>query len=169
MFVSEQSQMDGGRKMEHRGHIGYEVRTLNNLLMRNMEAYLKQQDITVMQAWIIGCLYHHPDQDIFQRDLESEFSISRSTATNILQLMVRRGFLTREPVDYDDRLKKLCLTQKGRQVHEQLASHFPQLEQLLRRGISEEDLAVFHRVILCMKQNLEEITGLAGKEGTEFL
>lgn len=152
--------------MEHRGHIGYEVRTLNNLLVRNMEAKLKACDVTVMQGWIIGYLYHRPTQDVFQRDLEAEFFITRSTATSILQLMVRRGFLTREPVLYDDRLKKLRLTDKGRRLHEDAIAELPRMEQMLCRGIPEADLAIFHRVIGQLRANLEETAGIPGREDT---
>ena len=35
---------------------------------------------------------------MFQRDVEAEFNIRRSTATGILQLMEKNGFLLREPV-----------------------------------------------------------------------
>ena len=32
---------------------------------------------------------------VFQRDIEREFSITRSTVTNILQLMERKGYIQR--------------------------------------------------------------------------
>lgn len=42
---------------------------------------------------------------IFQKDLETEFCIGRSTVTNILNLMEKKGFVRRESVSYDARLK----------------------------------------------------------------
>ena len=41
----------------------------------------------MMQSWIIRFLYEHSEEDIYQRDIEAEFSIARSTATGILKLM----------------------------------------------------------------------------------
>ena len=35
---------------------------------------------------------------MFQRDIEREFSITRSTVTNILQLMERKGYIERRSV-----------------------------------------------------------------------
>lgn len=150
--------------MEHRRHIGYEVRTLNNLLVRQMESRLKKCDLTVMQTWIIGYIYKNDDKDIFQRDLEAEFSITRSTATSILQLMVRRGFITRQAVPYDDRLKKLCLTEKSRLMHEEALAYFPRMEKMLCAGIAEEDLKTFYRVVAKLKSNLEETVGASDRE-----
>ena len=80
--------------------------------------------------------------------------------------MVRRGFLTREPVAYDDRLKKLCLTEKSRRLHEEAMADVPRLEQVLCRDIPEEDLQIFHRVLNRLKANLEQEAGISGREET---
>ena len=62
---------------------------------------------TMMQKMFLGYLEVHEDQPVFQRDLESAFHIRRSTATGILQIMVRDGLIVREPVEGDARLKRL--------------------------------------------------------------
>ena len=43
---------------------------------------------------------------MFQRDVEQVFSLSRSTATGILQQLEEKGLLRRESVPSDARLKK---------------------------------------------------------------
>jgi len=65
---------------------------------------------TMMQKMFLGYLEVHEDQPVFQKDLESAFHIRRSTATGILQIMVRDGLIVREPVEGDARLKRLVLT-----------------------------------------------------------
>ena len=57
-------------------------------------------------------LYRHREEQVFQRDIEREFSITRSTVTNILQLMERKGYIERRSVPQDARLKKLVLTEE---------------------------------------------------------
>ena len=49
-------------------------------------------------------------------DLEKEFDITRSTASKNVDLLVENGFIVREQVDYDARLKKLVLTEKAKEV-----------------------------------------------------
>lgn len=73
-------------------HIGGELKQVSNLLKRRLDAHMAQaglEPLTGMQGWIIGYLADRPDQDVFQRDIEQEFEIRRSTATGILQLMER--------------------------------------------------------------------------------
>ena len=70
--------------------MGKEIRSLDNMLMRNLFCQVKKfglDEMTVMHGWIIGFLYNNRDRDIFQKDVETEFSIGRSTVTNILKLM----------------------------------------------------------------------------------
>ena len=70
--------------------IGYEVRTLDNLLFRMLLAYSAKagmDELTMMHGWIIGYLYDNREKEIYQKDLEKKFSISRSTVTNILKRM----------------------------------------------------------------------------------
>ena len=77
-------------KVEYRDHIGFENKRLENEIHSRMTAYraaMGGEELTMMQSWIIRFLYEHSEEDIYQRDIEAEFSIARSTATGILKLM----------------------------------------------------------------------------------
>ncbi len=87
--------------MDHPKTIGYEIKNLSNLVKRRIIEETSKSNLdglTGMQGWIIGYVYRHSDHnDVFQRDLEKEFNIRRSTATGILQLMEKNGLINREP------------------------------------------------------------------------
>ena len=103
-------------KVEYRDHIGFENKRLENEIHSRMTAYraaMGGEELTMMQSWIIRFLYEHSEEDIYQRDIEAEFSIARSTATGILKLMEKRGYIRRVSVERDARLKKLELTEVG--------------------------------------------------------
>ena len=90
--------------------IGHELRTLDNILSRNLMAAARERgvdELTAMHGWILGYLCRNEHKDIFQKDIEAEFKICRSTVTNILKLMEKKGYIKRESVPYDARLKKL--------------------------------------------------------------
>ena len=103
--------------------VGFEIKTVHNLLKRDFESlpiHKEMKNITAMQKWIIGYLSDNDKKDIFQRDLEEEFSVRRSTATGILQLMEKNNLIKREPVSYDARLKKIVLTQKALDIQNEI-------------------------------------------------
>ena len=78
--------------------IAFMVHNLDKKINRRLVAYgaaLGIDDVTIMNGWIIGYLYDHQDQDTYQRDIEAEFSIARSTVTGIIQVMEKKGFIKR--------------------------------------------------------------------------
>lgn len=138
--------------------IGIELRSLNNLIMRYMENYCNKKridSITGTNGWIIGYIAHNKDKDIFQKDLEKEFSITRSTASKVINLMVQKGLVERQSVDYDARLKKLVLTKNALDICNIMKADGKKLEDKLIKGISQEELDCFYSCIQKMKHNLE--------------
>lgn len=143
------------RRREER--IGFEIRKLDHMLGRNMQSHVRAagiDEVTIMHGWIIRYLYMNRDRDVFQRDIEQYFSIGRSTVTNIIQLMERKGFIARESVEHDARLKKVILTEKGIQNHEMLENLIENLDAGLAEGITDEEFTVFYSVIEKLKENL---------------
>lgn len=144
------------RKREER--IGFEIRRLDHMLTRNLQARVKAagiDEVTLMHGWIIRYLYTNRDKDVFQKDMEQYFSIGRSTVTNIIQLMEKKGFIVRLSVEYDARLKKVVLTEKGVRNHEMLENLIDHLDTRLVEGITDEELSVFYSVIEKLTGNLK--------------
>ena len=147
--------------MEKKENVGYKIRLLHNQLHKRMEYNKKQSeaetgDLTRMQRFTIGYLHHNTDRDIYQKDLEAEFAISRATASNMLAVMERKGLIKRESVEHDARLKKLVLTEKAKQMNRQVEQAILETERLLTKGMSENDKRNLHRYLDQMIQNLVE-------------
>ncbi len=137
--------------------IGFEIRRLDHMLGRNMQAHVRAagiDEVTLMHGWIIRYLYTNQDKDVFQKDIEQYFSIGRSTVTNIIQLMERKGYIARESVEHDARLKKVVLTETGIRNQEMLEDLVESLDTRLVDGITDEELYVFYSVIEKLKRNL---------------
>ncbi|WP_309123132.1 MarR family transcriptional regulator [Paenibacillus sp.] len=139
--------------------IGFELKTLANLIKRNLDECFSEDagedGLTGMQGWIIGYVVACADRAVFQRDLEKQFNIRRATVTGMLQGMERNGLIVREPVAYDARLKKITLTPKAREIHEKNVQRFIDFETKLRNGLSEEEIASFFAIAEKLKKNLE--------------
>ena len=137
--------------------IGSELGMLSNLLKRQMacQSHGKEIDhVTGMQGMIIHYLAV-ADDDRFQKDVETQFQLRRSTATGILQLMEQHGLLRREPVPHDGRLKRLVLTDKALALDARIVQKIRSTEELMREGISADDLATWFCVCGKIRANLE--------------
>ena len=140
-------------------HLGLEVHRLERLMTRQRGCSAAHQDAdrqTGMHGYLIRYLYENQERDVFQRDIEKAFSISRSMVTVTLQLMEKNGLIRRESVVQDARLKRIVLTQKARDLHRQIEADILAFESNLARGISEEEQEVFLRVAKKMQENLRE-------------
>ena len=144
-------------QLEEKKRMGHEMKVVTNLMKRNIaqsSAFTHLEHMTGTQGWVIKYLFDHRDEAIFQRDLETEFSVRRSTITGIIQLMEKNGLIIRESVENDARLKKLVLTEKAIQLHHMVEETLEEFNQNLCDGITEEEKEVFFRVMDKMKDNL---------------
>lgn len=140
-------------------HLGMEIRRLSKMMMReHVQSALHQyaDRLTGMHGYLIHYLYDNREHDIFQRDIEKQFSIGRSTVTETLQLMEKNGLIVRESVPQDARLKRIVLTQKALDLHMQIEEDIAQFEMRLTDGITEEERALFLKLCEKMRQNLEK-------------
>lgn len=143
--------------MPYRRTIGFELRTLNNMIHRQIlgsKNIRYVNELTCATGWIIGFLAYNIDSDVFQRDIEKEFTIRRSTASKCLSLMEQNGLLKREPVDYDARLKKLVLTDRALELNELVERDMQEIEEKIEEGLTEEEISTLLNIINKIKKNL---------------
>lgn len=138
--------------------IGNEIRVLSNMIHReisNSPGMKKVERVTGTNAWIIGYIAQQGTRDVFQRDLEQKFGITRSTASKVVNLMVQKGLIVREKVPGDARLKKLVLTERSLEMLDVMDKEFQSLEDALAGGFSKEELDQFFGYIHRMKNNIK--------------
>lgn len=128
--------------------IGYEIRVLNNTIRNSINSIKLNKAIesnphtTRLHAWVIGFVFHSKNP-VYQKDIETEFQIKRSTASTLLASMEKNGLITRRSVDHDARLKQVVLTDKARKMHETFLVTAKKVEENLARGLSDEELRNF--------------------------
>lgn len=145
--------------MDPQKNIGFQLRLVTNLIKRQLEQHMRQQNyekLTRMQGFIIGYLYRNRQRAVFQRDIEAEFSVQRSTVTAMLQVMEKDGLITRSPVEGDKRLKRLQLTPKAVSRHECFEQGVSVLERQMQNGLSQQELEGFFNTLQKIKANLEK-------------
>lgn len=138
--------------------IGLEIHKTDRLIKRFIDsdaAKCHADKLTGTHGRALGYLHRNRDRDIFQKDFEQEFNIRRSTASSILSLMEKNGLIKRESVEYDARLKKITLTEKAVEIQKLVDASFDCFENMLKQGISEEELEIFFRVLDKINNNLE--------------
>ena len=137
--------------------VGRLINTISHQLKRQMCAEEENDSLTNMQRHILHyILFQSLKKEIYQKDVVQEFQIRRSTATGTLQLLEKNGFITREAVEWDARLKKITPTSKAEGVRERILENIRYMEELLVWDIDPEKLKICLEVLEKMSLNLSQ-------------
>lgn len=101
----------------------------------------------------------HEQELTLIKDIEQEFNITKSVASNLVKRMVQNGLVELEVSPSDKRAKFVHLTEKSRSQMKQVKSFFDRMNRSLLDGISEENLLIFEEVLGKLQANVEKIGG----------
>ena len=92
---------------------------------------------------------------MYQRDLEKESRVRRSSISSLIKNLEDNGYIERVDVDGDKRKKEVIITEKGIEAETCVKETIKSLETKLVDGISKEELDIWEKVSLKMICNLE--------------
>lgn len=138
--------------------IGKQLVYLNRLIKRKMEKETQGElmKISMANGHVLFYLYENRNRDIFQKDFEEDFEITRSTASKILSLMETKGLVERSAVEGDARLKKITMTEKGEEMRHKIIAGKKRIEKQLIGGFSQEELDQLSEYLQRMKENVKK-------------
>ncbi|MEE1282068.1 MAG: MarR family winged helix-turn-helix transcriptional regulator [Acutalibacteraceae bacterium] len=149
-----------GFDIEHSTEFAPVLRSINNLLMRATVQQGKKLNVdncTIMHGWILGYLCDHKNENVYQRDIEREFCITRSAVTSVVKNMEKYGYIERIGVEHDARLKQIVITELGENMHQKLLESVKSLDKEITKDISEEEYTVFLNVCHKVRNNLKDL------------
>ena len=119
---------------------------------------LAKHNITLEQVKIIRFIHSQSMlSSVYQKDIETEFGIRRSSVTSILQNIEKNGLITREGDISDARIKKVLLTEKGTMLSQLLKDYIYNLEAVIVSGMTTEEKDLFLHLLKRALNNAEEL------------
>ncbi len=150
--------------VENRGRqdkrpIALRIKQVNHLSFRFANDLARSNnidDVTFMHGWVLKFILDNRGKDVYQKDIEKNFSITKSSVTGVLKQMEAKGYITRENVPSDARLKKLSLTEEGEKACEAMGKTMRQMDTMVDAIFNDEDRARFRELLDKYEQALEE-------------
>lgn len=139
--------------MKQNRHAARYISKLSNKLRRKIDAFSSKENFSGSQGKVLHFLLAQTS-DVFQKDIEEEYSLRPSTATVLLKKMEQNGLIYREAAENDARWKKIIVSEKALQYKDIVMADILNLEKKLTQGISENDLDVFFSVVEKMLDNI---------------
>ena len=128
-------------------NIGREVNKFLNRINRQINTVVSAYGITGPQAHIINFVYDRSQEStVLQRDIEKEFEIRRSSTTNALHILEKKGLISRNGVDNDARLKQVLLTNEGVKIQKIVSKIIFDSDQALREYLTQQEFALLIKI-----------------------
>lgn len=109
---------------------------------------------SIAQMQIIKYILKHDGKTIYQRDLEEVFNLRRATISGILKTMEKNNVIIRVCDPNDARGKIVILSDDAKKFFKEKETLFKKIETILKKDISKEELEIFYKVILKMRDNI---------------
>lgn len=135
---------------------GKKINQISNRLRRRSRAIQETIEISGAQGNILNyILVESQNRSVYQKDIEQEFGLRPSTATETLKSLEKNGLIKRETDPNDGRYKKIVFTGKAEQIEAVLKSEIEESETILLQGVTKEERQEFLRIAEKMLQNLD--------------
>ena len=139
---------------------GKMINRISNRLRRRSLKVQESIGISGAQGNILDyILVESVHRNVYQKEIEKEFGLRPSTATEALKLLEEKGLICRIPEEKDGCYKRIVFTQKARDVQTALRREIEESESVLLRGISVSEQRQFLEIAKKMLQNLDDGRG----------
>ena len=135
-------------------HTSRYIGILANRLRREIDALSFRGQYSGTEGKALHFILAHEDSELFQKDLEDEFGLRPPSASALVKKLEQDGLISRVPVSYDGRLKRIVPSEKARQNREKVLRDVQDLENRLLRGIPEQEQALWLEITKKMIENL---------------
>lgn len=133
------------------------TKRLEQLINRKVSQVFEQNGvgtISYSSFSVLEYLETHQERDIFQKDIEHALSINRATASKMIKLLTKKGYVSQKTFARDARYKLLFLTDAGRALYQADVRAAAQLDQFFNDVLSEEDFLAFDQIYEKLTQKL---------------
>ncbi len=146
--------------MENQDLVARELMSIHFRWHRLIQAIQQQEGLdqeTVVNGRILGYLVRNKDSNIYQKDIEREACLTKSAVSNIVSGMERKGYVRRQAVLDDARLKRIVLTEEGEATYNKLLGTYKTVELNFVKGLTVRDQETLISLLTHINKNMREM------------
>lgn len=120
-----------------------------------------QIDMKLSKTELFAMLIVDRHGEVIMSKISDEINISMSTATGIVDRLVKKKYLVRERSQLDRRVVQIKLTEKGQKIIEDLKSSINKYLNKIYESLTDEEIKVISRIFI------KVINAISDKEEAE--
>lgn len=138
-------------------NLGGLIHKIAHKMKREIDHANQKLGVSGVQGRIIGYVRcESKNRDVFQKDIEEHFELRGSSVTSTLQNLEKMGFIVRESIPTDQRLKRIVLTKKALDIHNQITKNIEQVEKEAFSSINKEEEQLLSDLLKRILNNIEK-------------
>lgn len=138
-------------------NLGGLIHKVAHKMKREIDHANQKLGVSGVQGRIIGYVRcESKNRDVFQKDIEEHFELRGSSVTSTLQNLEKMGFIVRESIPTDQRLKRIVLTKKALDIHNQITKNIKQVEKEAFSSINKEEEQLLSDLLKRILNNIEK-------------
>ena len=98
----------------------FSIYRLSNALIRSYRPLLKTLDLTYLQYIVMMVLWEH--EQVTVKEIGEKLTLDSGTLTPLLKRLDAKGLISRTRCTNDERVRNICLTEKGLKLRDQAGS-----------------------------------------------
>lgn len=140
-----------------KGMVGPRVNCLSRIIRTKFNEVLNEEGLFSGQHHIVMSLFHDDGQTVGQ--IAKHLGVAPATASVSIKRMEKAGFIKREADENDARTVKIFLTDKGRDVMQNIRDKMDEQEKKITSCLSESEVAYLTDTIDKIIKNFMEQEG----------
>lgn len=136
--------------------IGFLVHDVSRMRRTLFDQRVKDLGITRAQWSALSALSRHETEGTIQSDLARELEVGKVTIGGLIDRLETSGMVERRTDAQDRRIRRVFITQKGFDVIEQMQSIGRELNTLIMKNITLDQIHLAEEVLHEMKVNLRD-------------
>ena len=128
----------------------------NNQIDKKVHLSYSNSNLNPLQWYIIKYILDNisKNKEVFQKDIEKEFDISKSHASEILKNFERDGLIIRNASNKDSRMKNILATQKAVEISNEIETNISIMEDNLTQNITDDELNDLFKLLNKLIENI---------------
>ena len=136
--------------------IGFLVHDVSRMRRTLFDQRLKDLNITRAQWSALAALSRHETEGVIQADLARELEVGKVTIGGLIDRLESSGIVERRGDPSDRRTRRVYITDTGFEIIEQMQSIGRELNAVIMKGLTLDEIHAAEEVLHSMKINLRD-------------
>lgn len=146
------------RKNEETFSIDFCIKNIGQGIKYTNDKKLAEYELTNQQGRLLGAIFNglRDGKNLNRKYLEDVMELKGPSVTSLLNSLEKNGFILRLATKEDGRVRQIIVTEKGKQLVDEMEEVFEATEQKLLNGMTKTEKTELKRLLMMVYENISK-------------